>query len=293
MEKRDYHKEPVRLFIAVDYARSSSGAVCGNLPEADCNLAIAMLMDYELRRHGVQVTLSRCQNEEDCLSKEIAACNTYAPDFAIALQTNISDDSQASGFAVYHQLKSWMNSKFSVKMAELFDQKISKYLNVTTRGLKTNNQLDWLQQIEAPCILVEDVIVNEPKAQWYSAPAQLEKLSKAYVSAILEFFGIPYRSDEIQTLRYKIVEDNLISAKDYNCTALFANGSHYVHLQQFVNTMGLAVYYNPKSKKTILYSPTNFVEVDFQDCLLKLSDFPSEAERILKGIPTKNVVEMQ
>lgn len=284
MSKRDYNKDPLRIFIAVGHGGPDPGAVSGGLREADCNLAIAMLMNYDLRRHGVQVKLSRVLDVEDRLKTGIAACNAYAPDFAIAIHTNASKDGKASGFEVYHQLESWVNSKLSIRMAELFDQNVSKYLGVPTRGLKTDGHLGWLKQVKAPCILVENFFINGPKAGWYSDPIQLDKLSKAYVYAILAFFGVPYRGDDLQTLRYKIVHDDLQTARDCNCSALLVNGNHYVHLRQFVKTMGFAVYYDTESRKTVLYLPEYFAESDFQNCLVKLSDVSSATERVLLGL---------
>ena len=83
--KRDYIKQPPRIFIAVGHGGPDPGSVHGALREADCNLAMAMQLRADLMRHGVQVKLSRYGDEEDRLQGEIAECNQYAPDFALAL----------------------------------------------------------------------------------------------------------------------------------------------------------------------------------------------------------------
>lgn len=288
MTNQNNRQEAPRIFVAVGHGGPDSGAVNRRLGlrEADCNLAIAMLLERDLKRHGVRVKLSRYVDEEDRLQEEIDECNAYAPDFAIEIHTNASVDGKGSGFEVYHQMSDWANSAHSVRMAKLFDQCVRDELNVKTRGLKSNRKLGWLKQVKAPCILVENFFIDGPKAAWYSDPAQLAKLSRAYARAILTFYGLPYQSDRTITLRYGIVGDALTEIQSGGCPALLVNGNHYVHLRQFARSLGFAVYYDATSKRVLLYSPETYVESAFQDGLFKRSDYCTEAEQILAGIPS-------
>ena len=282
---RNYRKEPLRIFIAAGHGGPDPGAVNAalGLTEAACNLSIAMLMQQELRRHGVQVKLSRYQDEEDRLKEQIAECNAYKPDFAVAIHTNAGG---GTGFEVYYQMEPWANSKISLQMANLFDSNVCRYLTVHTRGVKTSRNLGWLNQVTAPCILVENFFIDGPRAAWYSAPEQLEKLSKAYVRAILECYGIPYQPDTTVTLRYRMVTDELTTAKNHACPAVQINGNYYVHLRQFSRSFGMAVYYDEKTKQILLYPPEYYTESEFQSGLLKISDFEDPARRALAGIGT-------
>lgn len=281
--KRDYTKEPLRIFIGVGHGGKDSGAVNStlNITEASCNLAVAMLMQKELKRHGVQVKLSRYADETDLLKEEIAECNAYAPDFAVEIHTNAGG---GTGFEVYYQLEPWANSKASLQMATLFDKNVCQYLGVNTRGLKTNQTLGWLKQVEAPCILVENFFLDGPRAQWYCQPEQLEKLSKAYARSILDFYNISYLPDSTLTLRYRIVTEDLMHAKNKTCPAVLLNGHYYVQLRQFVKNGGMATYYDASSKQILIYPPEYYAESDFQSGLLKISDFATPAECTLAGI---------
>ena len=58
------------------------------LAESGINLSIALLMEHDLKRHGVQVLLSRYTDEDDRLKEEITECNAYNPDFALEIHTN-------------------------------------------------------------------------------------------------------------------------------------------------------------------------------------------------------------
>ena len=281
--KRNYIKEPLRIFIGVGHGGCDPGAVneALGLTEAAVNLSVAMLMQKDLRRHGVQVKLSRYTDEEDRLKEEIAECNAYTPDFAVEIHTNAGG---GSGFEVYHQLEPWANSKVSLQMAVLFDTCVKKYAGVKTRGVKTNQNLGWLKEVTAPCILVENFFIDGPKAAWYSEPAQLEKLARAYTRAILEFYGIPWQSDGLVTLRYQMVNEDLTTARTYGCQAVLVNGSYYVNLRQFAKSFGMAVYYEERTKKILLYPPEYYTESEFQQGLLKISDFETPAEKAMAGI---------
>ena len=280
---RNYNKEPLRIFIGVGHGGRDPGAVneAFGLTEAAVNLSIAMLMQKDLRRHGVQVKLSRYTDEEDRLKEEIAECNAYAPDFAVEIHTNAGG---GSGFEVYHQLEPWANSKISLQMATLFNASVAKYAGVKTRGLKTNPNLGWLKEITAPCILVENFFIDGPKAAWYCEPVQLEKLARAYTRAILEFYGIPWQNDGLVTLRYQMINEDLTTARTYGCQAVLVNGSYYVNLRQFAKSFGMAVYYEERTRKVLLYPPEYYTESEFQQGLLKISDFETPVEKVMAGI---------
>ncbi len=286
--KRDYIKQPPLIFIAVGHGGPDPGAVHGALREADCNLAMAMQLRADLMRHGVQVKLSRYGDEEDRLQDEIAECNQYAPDFALALHTNAGG---GSGFEVYYQTAPWKNCQYGARMASLFDGNVKKYLGVATRGCKTNQQLGWLKRVQAPCILVESFFIDGPRADWYSSIERIVLLSQAYTRAILEFFGIAYRENGILQLRIRVVNADLQTAEDYICQAVLIEGHYFVHLRQICKALGKGVYYDAEQKTPILYPPDVYAESEFQNGLLKLSDFPTRAERILAGISTEEALQ--
>ncbi|MBQ2035747.1 MAG: N-acetylmuramoyl-L-alanine amidase, partial [Peptococcaceae bacterium] len=124
---RNYNRNPLRIFIGVGHGGGDPGAVNEKLglAESGINLTIALLMERDLKRHGVQVMLSRYTDEDDRLKEEIAECNAYAPDFALEIHINAGG---GTGFEVYYKLDSWEHSKVSLEMARLFDTNVQKHL---------------------------------------------------------------------------------------------------------------------------------------------------------------------
>lgn len=145
-----------KIFIAVGHGGKDPGAVKDNIVEAFCNLEVAVQMRDELQRHGFLVKLSREKDENDPLREEIAQCNAYQPDLAIAVHTNAGG---GSGFEVFYQsTRSWENMKQSEKLASLVDKKVRNCFLSGSRGVKTRRDLGWLNEVQAPAILCENFL---------------------------------------------------------------------------------------------------------------------------------------
>jgi N-acetylmuramoyl-L-alanine amidase len=76
------------------------GAVANGVKEKDLNLSIALACRDVLKRHGVEVKMSRTKDEDDTLSEEIRECNAFAPDLAIDIHCNAGNGDGAEAF--YH-----------------------------------------------------------------------------------------------------------------------------------------------------------------------------------------------
>lgn len=282
LETRDYRKNPLKIFIAVGHGGPDPGAVADGRVEKHLNQQIASLMEVDLKRHGVLVRLSRYKDEEDRLIDEITECNAYVPDFAVEIHTNAGG---GTGFEVYYQMEPWSHSKISLKMATLFDENVSKYLNVSTRGLKTNKNLGWLKRVNAPCILVENFFIDGPRAHWYAELEQLKRLSKAYVLALLDFYGIQYLPDGVQMVSFDVISEDGTEVKQCSCPGMLVQGNHFMQERLFSNSFDRGVHYNSKKGKQTVYPRKFFAESKISGELLRLSDYPSKAERVMAGLP--------
>lgn len=60
-----------KVFLGVGHGGSDSGATANGLKEKDINLNIALACKAELERYGVQVGISRLQDEDDPVELEV------------------------------------------------------------------------------------------------------------------------------------------------------------------------------------------------------------------------------
>ena len=78
-----------KVFISAGHGGPDSGAVGrGGLLEKNLNLSIAKACASALERSGVKIQLSRTQDEADPVAQEVAECNAFAPDLAVAVHNN-------------------------------------------------------------------------------------------------------------------------------------------------------------------------------------------------------------
>ena len=90
----------MKVFIGVGHGGSDPGAVANNNKEKDLNLSIALACRDELKRHGIEVSMSRTKDENDTLSEEIKECNGFSPDLAVDIHNNAGGGDGAEVF--YH-----------------------------------------------------------------------------------------------------------------------------------------------------------------------------------------------
>lgn len=270
-----------KIFIAVGHGGKDPGAVKDNIVEAFCNLEVAEQMGEELRRHGFQVKLSRYQDEDDPLREEIAQCNAYRPDLAIAVHTNAGG---GSGFEVFYQsTRSWENMKQSEKLARFMDKKVRDCFLSGSRGVKTRRDLGWLNEVQAPAILCENFFVDGPKADYYSQKEQLRTLGKVYAIAVLDYFGVPHSNCELQMLHYSVIQPDQ-TRKDYQCMAVLQQGNWYVPLRQSATDRNMDVYYDESLRRPVVFDPVYYTHQEFAQGLIRLSDFHTKEEAILSGL---------
>ena len=145
MEKRNFKTNPVKVFLAVGHGGPDPGAVKGDIREAACNLTVALTVRQELERHGMQVLLSRYTDVENRLPVQIAQCNQFGPELAMAIHTNAGG---GSGFTPGFDLNPEMFLRLSQMMSQLNAQD-DTYTNLlqALRPFMGGEQLQALEQM--------------------------------------------------------------------------------------------------------------------------------------------------
>lgn len=250
---------PIKIFIGVGHGGADPGAVNGEIVESHCNLMVALTLESELKRHGMQVCLSRYGDEPDKLAEEIAECNAYSPDFAIEIHTNAGG---GSGFEVYHQVTSdWSKYRLSYRMAQKLQAEVQKYQQVTPRDLKAGADFAWLKQVQAPAVLCENFFVDGPKASVFAKQDALKALAKAYARAILGYYGIAYHEPDAG-YRFHLIEPDW-TVRQIKLPGILQQGQTYIPLRKLLPYFGRGIYYNDRTRESIIFPAEYFTEQDF------------------------------
>ncbi len=184
-----------KVFIGVGHGGKDSGAVGNGFKEKDLNLTIALACNDELKRHGVNVLLSRYNDEDDGTNEEVAECNAFAPDYAVDIHNNAGG---GDGVEIFHH---YGGGKGKTLAQNILDEIIA--IGQNSRGLKMrknsngNDYYGFIRSTEAPAIIVECAFIdNATDIKIIDTVAEQKAFGVAIAKGILKTLGITYKKEE-------------------------------------------------------------------------------------------------
>lgn len=193
----------MKVFLGVGHGGSDPGAVANNVKEKDLNLSIALACRDELKRHGVEVKMSRAKDENDTLSEEIKECNAFAPDLAVDIHNNAGGGDGAEAFYHYGGGKS----------KTLADNILSEIVKVgqNSRGAKirkNSNGKDYygfIRETSCPAVIVECAFVdNASDLKILATESDRQKVGQAIAKGILKTLGVEIQSERGTLYRVQV-----------------------------------------------------------------------------------------
>ena len=185
----------MKVFIGVGHGGSDPGAVSNNTKEKDLNLSIALACRDVLKRHGVEVKMSRTKDEDDPLSEEIRECNAYAPNLAVDIHNNAGGGDGAEVFHHYGGGK-------SKTLAENILSEVVK-VGQNSRGAKirkNSNGKDYygfIRETSCPAVIVECAFVdNATDLKILATEGDRQKVGEAIAKGILKTLGVEIQSEK-------------------------------------------------------------------------------------------------
>lgn len=189
----------MKVFIGVGHGGSDPGAVANNTKEKDLNLSIAKACSDELKRHGVEVKMSRSKDENDTLSEEIKECNAFSPDLAVDIHNNAGGGDGAEAFYHYGGGK-------SKTLAENILAEIVK-VGQNSRGAKVRKNSSgkdyygFIRETVCPAVIVECAFVdNATDLKILASESQKKSMGEAIAKGILKTLGVAIQGEK----RYKV-----------------------------------------------------------------------------------------
>jgi N-acetylmuramoyl-L-alanine amidase len=193
----------MKVFIGVGHGGSDPGAVANGVKEKDLNLSIAKACRDELKRHGVEVKMSRTKDENDPLGEEIRECNAYSPDLAVDIHNNAGGGDGAEVFYHYGGGKS----------KTLADNVLAEIVKVgqNSRGAKTRKNKDgkdyygFIRQTSAPAVIVECAFVdNAQDLKILATESKRKAMGEAIAKGILKTLGVEIREERGTLYRVQV-----------------------------------------------------------------------------------------
>jgi len=182
-----------KVFLGIGHGGKDPGAMANGLKEKDINLAIGLSCHAELARHGVQVLMSRTEDEDDPLSEEITEANSFKPDLAVDIHNNAGG---GDGFEAYHQTNHYRPK--SQALAKAIEAEVIK-LGQNSRGVKARlnsyglDYYGFVRQISAPAILIECAFIDSTDRTIIDEPHEQQAMGVAVAKGILATLGIEWQ----------------------------------------------------------------------------------------------------
>ena len=187
-----------KVFLSAGHGGSDPGAVANGLREKDVNLNTLLACRDELTRHGVDVICSRTTDANDPVAQEVKEANVSGADIAVSFHANAGG---GNGFEAYYHTSN-NNGRYLAGLCE----KYVKALGQNSRGLKSGNHLYFIKNTKITSILVESFFVDNVSDKTIGdTTAEQRAFGVAYAKAILEYFGITYKTGStITSKEYKV-----------------------------------------------------------------------------------------
>lgn len=177
----------VKVFLSAGHGGSDPGAVSKGFYEKTINLNVLVACKEELERHGVSVVCSRTKDEYDPVSQEVQEANASGAEIAVSFHVNAGG---GDGFEVFY----YSSSTRGKKLATLCEKHI-KTIGQNSRGVKVGDRLQFIKKTTMPSVLVESFFIDNSKDRTFGdSENKHETIGATYAKAILEYFGITYKT---------------------------------------------------------------------------------------------------
>lgn len=204
----------MKVFIGVGHGGSDGGAVANGVKEKDLNLSIALACRDVLKRHGVEVKMSRTKEENDPLSEEIKECNAYSPDLAVDIHNNAGGGDGAEVF--YH----YGGGKSKTLAEDILAEIVKAGQNSRGAKIRKNSQgkdyYGFIRQTSAPAVIVECAFVdNATDLKILASEGKRKAMGEAIAKGILKTLGIEYQGERGTLYRVQVgaylLKDNAVA----------------------------------------------------------------------------------
>lgn len=185
-----------KVFIGVGHGGNDPGAVANGFEEADLNLAIALACRDELKRHGVNVKMSRTKDENDDLNEEIRECNAFDPDLALDVHNNAGG---GDGAEVYHSINGGKGKTLATNILNAIVAIGQNSRGVKTRTGNNGDYFGFIRCTNAPAVLIECAFVDSKDVKIIDTAKEQKAMGVAIAKGVLKTLGITYKKATTKT----------------------------------------------------------------------------------------------
>lgn len=190
---------PVRkVYLDPGHGGPDPGAVGHGIEEEDITLAVALRVAGHLRRHGLEVRLSRTADVGKTLRARASEANAWGADAFVSIHCNAAASPTAEGFEVWHTV--FTASSRGDELARAIVRWLDRLTPLANRGARSRagaGGRDYYYVIRAttmPAVIVECGFVTSPRDAAYLRSVQgRAAIAEAIARGVVQWAGLAWR----------------------------------------------------------------------------------------------------
>lgn len=184
-----------KIFIDAGHGGTDSGATGYGLKEKDITLAVASRVAYHLKRHNLDVKMSRSADSTVSLGTRTSQANSWGADFFLSIHCNASTGT-AYGYESFIY-KTLTTASGSYKYQKAIDDAVRSDATLFTkhRGMKTADY-HVLRESKMDAVLVECAFIDHAGDNKILQTKQ-EGFAVAYAKGILKALGLTWKAEAV------------------------------------------------------------------------------------------------
>lgn len=147
------------VVIDAGHGGKDPGCMESSMWESEINLKMALKLQEKLEAKGVQVLMTRTDNEVTLsLAERAELANDHKADVFVSIHQNSYTSSQVSGIEFFYK----KDETGSETLAKLFEENIQSDGSINSRGIKASGDLKVLRLSKGPAVLIESGYLTNP-----------------------------------------------------------------------------------------------------------------------------------
>lgn len=170
-----------RIVIDAGHGGQEPGAVRAGIYEKDITIDIAKRVRKYLQRAGIEVIMTREDDESVSLKQRTEITNVETPNAFVSIHVNSSENSGVTGLETYYYTPQ------SKELAKSVHLKIANYINSPDRGIRTA-RFYVIRNTETPAILAEiGYLSNDAERNEILSEERKNTTAKAIAEGIINY----------------------------------------------------------------------------------------------------------
>lgn len=200
----------MKLFVDPGHGGKDPGATGNGFVEKTLNLAVALSLEAQLQRSGIEVMLSRYVDEDVTPQQRTDRANAWGADIFLSIHHNGFSDPAARGIETYYSVQHEDSKKFAAAVQTA----LSAAFPTLNRGIKTklgSSGKDWYHVLRESRALVAVIIetgfiTNPGDAELLKRPDFPRRQAEVLAGVIKAMYG---RNDMSETEKLRGQVDDL------------------------------------------------------------------------------------